>query len=132
MLGSKKRGTIQKVINVGSDYFPETIWKIWVVNAPMMFRAAWGIVKPWVHPVTQAKINIMGSTKAAAEKMALDGVTEADLPEWMGGKHKGVSVLELMDRMIAENKAAKAAGGGDGAAAGGGAKTQTPKKQTML
>lgn len=45
-----------QVMNVGSDFFPESVWKIYVVNAPMIFRAMWGIIKPWVHPITQAKV----------------------------------------------------------------------------
>ena len=41
LLGSARRNTLKKVMSVGSDYFPETVWKIYAINTPMMFRAIW-------------------------------------------------------------------------------------------
>lgn len=38
LLGGKKRGIIQRVFGVGGDYFPESVWKIYVVNTPFVFR----------------------------------------------------------------------------------------------
>ena len=35
----------------------QTMWKIYLVNTPMLFRAVWAIVKPWLHPVTAAKVS---------------------------------------------------------------------------
>lgn len=34
----KKRNILQAVFGVGADYFPESIWKIYVINTPMIFR----------------------------------------------------------------------------------------------
>lgn len=109
-------------MDVGGNYYPESIWKIYAINAPWVFRvgswawgsglnlckythfsaprttqACWAIVKPWlvllalfcfigcrwensitplplstspacsirVHPITQAKVNVLGGTAAA-------------------------------------------------------------------
>jgi hypothetical protein len=41
---------------VGTHFYPETMWKIYLVNTPMLFRAVWAIVKPWLHPITAAKV----------------------------------------------------------------------------
>jgi hypothetical protein len=34
------------VFGIGSKYFPETIWKIYLVNGPMVFRAVFSMIKP--------------------------------------------------------------------------------------
>jgi hypothetical protein len=39
ILFGKKKSIIQQIFKVGSDYFPESIWKIYVINAPFIFRA---------------------------------------------------------------------------------------------
>jgi hypothetical protein len=41
---------------VGTHFYPETMWKIYLVNTPMLFRAVWTVVKPWLHPITAAKV----------------------------------------------------------------------------
>lgn len=36
------------------------MWKIYLVNTPMLFRAVWAIIKPWLHPATAAKVRFGG------------------------------------------------------------------------
>lgn len=102
LLGGKKRGVIQRVFGVGGDYFPESVWKIYVVNTPFVFRACWAIIRPWIHPVTQAKVNIFGSVKEALKQMEKEGITPDQLPEWCGGTNPGVKVSEVLDGYIAK------------------------------
>lgn len=40
LVGGKKRGVLKKVMGIGSDFFPETIWKIYVINTPFIFRVS--------------------------------------------------------------------------------------------
>ena len=53
---SAKRDLLKRIFDVGTHFFLETMWKIYLVNTPMLFRAVWAIVKPWLHPVTVAKV----------------------------------------------------------------------------
>ncbi len=70
LLGGKTRHFMQRLFDVGGHFFPESIWKIYVVNAPFLFRSMWAMVKPWIHPITVAKVNITGSPKDCLKKMA--------------------------------------------------------------
>lgn len=49
--------TLQHLINVGSHYFPEQMWKIYLVNTPLIFRGIWLVLKPFLHPITIAKVD---------------------------------------------------------------------------
>lgn len=44
-----------------SWYYPESVSKIIVVNAPWLFRGIWSTVKGFLHPITQSKVIILGS-----------------------------------------------------------------------
>lgn len=104
MLSGKKRTIMKKIFAVGADFYPESIWKIYVVNAPMMFRAVWAVVKPWLHPITVAKVHILGSYSSSLKTMTADGGLTADaLPDWMGGTCKGVLAKDVLREQILAN-----------------------------
>lgn len=84
LLGDKKT-LMQKIFGVGSTYFPESVWKIYVVNAPFTLRMGWSVVKALIHPVTEAKIKIVGSVSDAKSRLARDGFSPAALPKEFGG-----------------------------------------------
>lgn len=104
LLSGKKRNIIKKIFAVGADFFPESIWKIYVVNAPLMFRAVWAVIKPWLHPITVAKVHILGSYSAAIKAMTADGGLTVDaLPDWMGGTCKGTPIRDILREQILSN-----------------------------
>jgi hypothetical protein len=37
---------------------PQSVKKVYILNAPFAFRGLWAIVKPWLHPNTRAAIEI--------------------------------------------------------------------------
>mmetsp|Transcript_138271 Transcript_138271/g.195712 ORF Transcript_138271/g.195712 Transcript_138271/m.195712 type:complete len:333 (-) Transcript_138271:45-1043(-) len=100
ILSGKKKKMVQRVMAIGSDFYPETVWKIYVINAPFIFRAAWGIAKAWVHPVTQAKINVLGNPSECAKKLETEGVKKADIPFIVKGPCKGKTSAEVIFEMI--------------------------------
>ena len=104
MVGHKKT-VIKQVMDVAANFFPESAWKIYMINAPMLFRAVWTVVKPWIHPITAAKINIVGSPKDALKQMEAVGIPSSSLPEWVGGTNKGVTVYDILNKIIKDNQA---------------------------
>eukprot|EP00055_Hartaetosiga_balthica_P007473 m.25691 g.25691 ORF g.25691 m.25691 type:complete len:326 (+) comp5790_c0_seq1:321-1298(+) len=104
ILGGKKRGMLQKIFNVGADNFPESIWKIFVVNTPFIFRTVWSVVKPWIDPITQAKINLHGNVKDCVKKMHEAGISDDNIPEFMGGTCKPKRAFDYLLEVIANNE----------------------------
>jgi len=39
-------------------YYPETMHRTYIINAPMLFTGVWKIARNFVHPVTAAKISV--------------------------------------------------------------------------
>lgn len=52
---------IKKIIKMTSDNFPETLHKMYIVNAPRVFSGIWSMIKPWLDEKTQKKISILST-----------------------------------------------------------------------
>jgi hypothetical protein len=59
-----------------SNLYPESLYKLYVINAPFIFSGVWGAISVFIHPVTAAKINVLSNPKYAI----------ADLTEKLGAK----------------------------------------------
>ena len=55
-----------------SQYYPETMLRTYVINAPFIFTALWKIAKNFIHPVTAAKISV--SSWGHEKILAKDGI----------------------------------------------------------
>ncbi|WIA29355.1 hypothetical protein OEZ86_011860 [Tetradesmus obliquus] len=68
------------------DNYPEMLGRICIINAPFVFKAIWGLVKPLLNPRTLSKIQICQTNY---QKDLLEWVAPENLPEWLGGTSKG-------------------------------------------
>jgi hypothetical protein len=57
-------GEVKRLVSAFTKYdqdnYPEMLGHICIINAPMMFKAIWAIVKPMLNPRTQGKIEASG------------------------------------------------------------------------
>lgn len=68
-LGSTFTGLLKTYIGKFSNLYPESLFKLFVINAPFIFSGAWGAISVFVHPVTRAKIHIISNPKYAMEEL---------------------------------------------------------------
>jgi hypothetical protein len=80
---SKFTNPARSVMDIDQWFYPESLQKMYVVNTPWVFKALWAIARPWLHPVTQSKIQVCGS--GYVDELAADGITKDMLPECFGG-----------------------------------------------
>lgn len=52
------------IAKVDQEQYPETMGKTFIINAPTVFPMVWKMVKPFIDPVTAAKIQVLGGPKA--------------------------------------------------------------------
>jgi hypothetical protein len=70
--------------NTMSDFYPETLLSLWVVNTPFVFRAVWKIAKNFVDPITVKKFKLVAGVPL--EDMAKAGIPLESIPKYLGGK----------------------------------------------
>ncbi|KAI7899977.1 CRAL-TRIO domain-containing protein [Cokeromyces recurvatus] len=76
---------IRAIADVDQKYYPETLNKFYLVNAPSAFVYVWKIVKGWLDPGTIAKIQIIGSD---FKEPLLKQIAPENLPSFLGGECK--------------------------------------------
>lgn len=52
---------VQQASKIGQCYYPETMGRFFIINAPYIFTTVWTVIKGWLDPVTREKIQILGS-----------------------------------------------------------------------
>ncbi|XP_028766240.1 phosphatidylinositol transfer protein 3-like [Neltuma alba] len=71
-------------LKILQDYYPERLGKLFIVNAPSIFMAAWKIVYPFIDKKTKKKIVFVENKKLKSR--LLEDIEEDQLPEVYGGK----------------------------------------------
>ncbi len=76
------RKVVQQVSSVAQNYYPETLGKMFIINAPFLFKGIWQIIKPMLDDNTVAKISVLGSNY---ESELLELIDKSNLPTEYGG-----------------------------------------------
>lgn len=84
-LSKKCRDVIKIAISIGQDNYPEIMFKMLIINAPMMFRGAWSVVSPFIDKKTVNKISILGNKYHKDLEKYVDS---SNIPEELGGECK--------------------------------------------
>ncbi|KAL1565371.1 phosphatidylinositol transfer protein 3-like [Salvia divinorum] len=80
-------------LSILQDYYPERLGKMFFVNVPSFFMAAWKLISPFVDKNTKNKMAFLESKKMKAV-MSQD-IDESQLPEPYGGKLKLISIEQV-------------------------------------
>ena len=76
-------GPIKELIDIDQTKYPETLHKMYVVNAGFIVKAIWTIASPWIDNTTKSRIRWCKDTKELLEVIDKD-----QLPDFLGGNCK--------------------------------------------
>lgn len=122
LTGETKR-ILNKIVDIDSNNYPETLGQTLIINAPSVFKMLWSVVKPMLDVRTQAKVKVASSNYMPE---LLKYVDIENIPAYLGGKSKGSLVDDVgpwqIPQLVAEVEAEAAARDGRAVA--------TPKSTT--
>jgi hypothetical protein len=72
-VGSTFTGLLKTYIGKFMNLYPESLYKLYVINAPFIFSGVWSAISVFVHPITRAKIHILSNPKYALEDLSKIG-----------------------------------------------------------
>jgi len=81
---------LKLVSAVDQANFPESVRKMYIINAPGMFTAIWKLIKPMIDKRTLTKLAVLGPGQFEEELKSIIPVEE--LPVWAGGQNDYVAM----------------------------------------
>jgi len=97
-LSSKFSDPIKAIIHIDQYYYPETLQKLFLINCPFVFRMMWAIIRPWLHPLTASRIEILGGSYLPKLQELCD---DDQIPVYLGGACKCCENVPLEKQMTA-------------------------------
>jgi len=73
------RSLMDQILGDVQVMYPETLKKLYIINAGWLFKAAWTVVRNFIHPITAQKVVILGTNYK--ETLEREGITK--IPSWV-------------------------------------------------
>lgn len=99
-LTPKVKSILGPLFALSGDRYPESLWGIYLVNAPALFRMAWGAINKLVDPVVRAKIKMCGGAKEYIPLMINQGIPIESIPKQIGGEANVTLMSDVIDSLI--------------------------------
>lgn len=72
--------TLKKIGPILSNYFPDILFKMFMVNSNSFFKLIFKGLQSFMHPVTRQKINMIGKNKLEIQGRLLEYISRDQLP----------------------------------------------------
>ncbi|CAK4084431.1 unnamed protein product [Aphanomyces euteiches] len=78
----------QPIFSLGQQYYPESLHRLYLINAPFVFWGAWKVIQTFIDPETRDKIQIFKTTENFLSTAQQHGLPLSSFPSSLGGSYQ--------------------------------------------
>ncbi|RHY15987.1 hypothetical protein DYB36_008071 [Aphanomyces astaci] len=82
IIGVVQCDLLRHIVYIYLDHYPDTLSKVFIVNAPFFFFTTWKLVEVFLNPTTRKKIHFLGG---GFKNELVKHIDPTQLPKWLGG-----------------------------------------------
>jgi len=97
---SKVRAILQPLFRISGDFYPDSLWNLFILNAPMSFRMVWRIINPWIDPIVKSKIRMLSGKSMYLPAMHKSGLPIESVPQILGGEAETTLLKNIVEAII--------------------------------
>jgi len=79
---------LKPIFDLGQLYYPESLFRMYLINAPTIFYGMWKMVSGLIDVDTREKIQVLKNANQFIEMAISHGIPKEVIPEYLGGKGK--------------------------------------------
>mmetsp|Transcript_2875 Transcript_2875/g.3283 ORF Transcript_2875/g.3283 Transcript_2875/m.3283 type:complete len:673 (+) Transcript_2875:130-2148(+) len=96
----KVQRTIQPLLEICGDMYPDVLWNMYVINSPVTFSMIWRIISPWVDKDVKPKVHILRGQSQFLPRMQKCGIPLDSIPKACGGNCELISMRDVIEDMV--------------------------------
>lgn len=77
---------LKRIADIGTNHYPTSMGRVYVVNAPMSFRAVWAFLSPLLPPRVLGSFVILGGKEQYLPRLIEEHCDAKDIPDFLGGE----------------------------------------------
>jgi hypothetical protein len=83
-------------------YYPETLHRLYLINAPFVFYGAWKMIASLIDPETREKIQVFKEGDKFLEAAQSHDIPLESIPVYLGGGHHGRAMNNTFKPSVAD------------------------------
>ncbi|OQR90598.1 hypothetical protein THRCLA_09263 [Thraustotheca clavata] len=80
---------LKPIFDLGQIYYPESLFRMYLVNAPFVFWGTWKIISNFIDPETKEKIQIFKNAESFLVEARKARIPMTSIPKSLGGQSSG-------------------------------------------
>ena len=97
---SRMKNLLGSIFKVEGTAYPDSLWSLWLINTPMVFKLIWSALSPGIDPASKAKIRMKGGPADYLPEMERCGIPPSAVPRELGGEHIRVTYWEALTEIV--------------------------------